>query len=30
MYVQRNIEAPSCNDSCSGNAMNITQPEGVY
>jgi len=30
MYVQRNMEARSCNHRCSGKAMRITQPESVY
>jgi hypothetical protein len=30
MYVQRNIEARSCNHCCSGNAVSITYSEFVY
>ena len=30
MYVQRNIEARSCNRYCSGKAMSITQHACVY
>jgi hypothetical protein len=29
MYVQRNIEARSCNHCCSGKTMGITRPEFV-
>jgi len=30
MYVQRNIEARSCNHCCSGKAMSITYSECVF
>jgi hypothetical protein len=30
MYVQRNIEARSCNHCCDGKAMNITYCECVF
>jgi len=30
MYVQRNIEARSCNRCCSGKAVNITYFEDVF
>ena len=30
MYVQRNIEARSCNHCCCGKVLNITQPECVF
>ena len=30
MYVQRNIEAPSCNHCCNGKAISITYSEYAY
>ena len=30
MYVERNIEASSCDHCCSGKAMSITQSECVF
>jgi hypothetical protein len=30
MYLTRNMEACSCNQCCSGKAINITQPECVF
>jgi hypothetical protein len=30
MYVQRNIEARSCNHCCCGKAINITYRESVF
>jgi hypothetical protein len=30
MYVQRNIEARSCNHCCSGKARSMTYPECVF